>query len=105
MLVNVVKSDYSDIKNITDVPDSFNEAKNPLYLGAREGQVKRVRKKGKGFACGVWELGEFGLLTPTGELDNTLWERHDAVFAADPQRVPEKFRATYEKLLWKLKAL
>lgn len=107
MKVVVVNSDYSDIKNIKDVPDTFYEQENALYIAAREGQLQRVDRqtveKDEGTAVALWQLGDLGYLNKDGSINKNTFSKHSRVYAASPARVPEHLRELYEKLLWTLK--
>lgn len=105
MKVNIVNSDYSDMENIIDVPSEYLESKEPLYLGARKGQVLRVRNLNHGCAVAPWELNDYFLLDSNGDLVTSSWKRHTEIFAVDPERVTERYRKVYERLIWKLKTI
>lgn len=105
MNVQIVESVYYGIQDVGDVNNKdFLKKKNPLYIGAREGQVVRMRKllddnDKKGFALGVWELGELGYLNTDGSLNKNLFKLHDEVYCARSERVHEQFRPAYERLV------
>lgn len=110
MRTETFQSIYNTPNDIQDVPDHFLTGTNPLYIGAKYGQVQRVRKlldetDKKGFAIGVWDLEKLGYLTKDGKLNTGLFKSHGYVCGASPDRVPEQFREAYERLLWKLKSL
>ena len=111
MHVVTVESDYSNFDEIRDLPFDFFDVvnKSPLYIAAREGQLKRADKETieqkKGTAIGLWQLGELEYLTKDGQLNTDRFLSHDIIFVADPARVAEPFRPAYEKMLWQLKAL
>ena len=109
MKVVVINSDYSDIKNIQDVPEEFYEQKNALYIAAREGQLQRVDqqvvKKDEGNVVALWQLGDLGYINADGTINKSAFLKHPEVYAASPSRVPMHLRKVYEKLLWTLKNL
>lgn len=110
MKTETFESIYNSPTDIQDVPEHFLTGENPLYIGAREGQVTRVRKLldesgKKGFALGWWELEKLGYITEVGGINRGLFKSHGYVCAAAPERVVEEARFSYEKLLWVLKSL
>lgn len=111
MRVYVVDTNYSDLKNIQDVPVvPFLNCRNPLYIGAKEQQVRRVRRAIKreklgGVAAGFWELnGNPGYITKKGAINWSKLKEHDVIFLANPERVHESKRAVYTQLVEVLKA-
>lgn len=104
MQVHIVESFYS-VEVVFDVPTyALQQLRNPLYIGARVGQVARVHKilaekKITGVSIGAWELGKFGYLNEDGTLNKTNLKRHGVVFMAEADRIPEKFRPAYEHLV------
>ena len=112
MKVCIVHSVYENLQNVSDIPPDFMEAKNPLYVGAREGQVKRVStllekfpNELQGKAVGFWELDKSGYLSESGELNKSAFKEHDVIYFASPSRVEKQARNTYERLMWVVKSL
>ena len=110
MNIKVVESFYAQ-EVVFDVPTyELQQTKNPLYVGARVGQVARVHKimaekKIAGRSIGVWELGEYGYLDEDGRLIKSAFRKHGKIFFAQPERVPLEFRDAYMRLLNKLETL
>jgi len=111
MQVESVTSDYSNISNIKDLPESFfsGKAKNPLFIATREGQVTRVDKqivtRKKGTVVGTWQLGELGYLNKDGTINIAKFKQHEMIFAASPKRIHPKFREGYTVLLSQLERI
>lgn len=106
MQVIVTNTDYSDKDNIRDVPsEEFLASRNPLYIGGRVGQVKRMRKNIKqdklgGIAVGFWELkGNPGYITKRGTVNWDQLQNHDVVFISSSDRVEKDVRAAYQRFL------
>jgi hypothetical protein len=109
MRIYVVNSDYNFSEtgvSVTDVPAiPFLNSRNPLYIGVKEGQVKRMKDNIKneklgGLSLGFWELGGTqGFITKKGKLQLDAFRKHDVIFFADPSRIHEKYRNTYMQLI------
>lgn len=106
MRVYVFDSTYNDETDgkliVNDVnPIPFLNCINPLYIGARQGQVERMRKlidkeKLGGNSIGYWNLtGNPGYVTKKGKLNLEAFKAHDVIMFADPSRVHEQYRAAY----------
>jgi hypothetical protein len=111
MRVYIVDTDYSDLKNIQDVPAiPFLNCRNPLYIGAKDQQIRRMRRAIKqeklgGIAAGFWELnGNPGFVTKKGDINWSKFKEHDVVFLTNPSRVHESKRVVYERFVELLKA-
>jgi hypothetical protein len=104
MKVNVVESFYSE-ELVFDVPTyALQQVRNPLYIGARTGQVGRVHKimaekKIAGVSIGAWELEKYGYLNEDGTLNKTNLKRHGIVFMARPVRIPAHAKLAYLRLI------
>lgn len=110
MQVKIVESFYAE-DIVFDVPTyQLQQVRNPLYIGARVGQVARVHKlmadkKIGGVSIGAWELGEYGYLDAEGRLNKTNILKHGTVFVARAERIPAEFRDAYTRLLEAIEAL
>lgn len=107
MKVIRTKSVYSS-EVIFDVPRiQILNAKNPLYIAAREGQKKRVQDLlgDKGKAVGVWELGTEGYLNLDGTINIDAFKNHGTVFVAESYRVHEAMRPAFDRLVRAIEAL
>jgi hypothetical protein len=103
MKVTIVDSDYSH-SPIRDIPEEFLILNNPLYIGARDGQVYRVHQiidgyKGVGNSIGWWELHRFKYITEDGKINFDKFDKHDGLFIANPDRVHEAMKETYFRLI------
>ncbi len=113
MQVFICDSNYDDAANIQDVQVvPFLNCRNPLYIGAKEGQVNRMknaiaREKLGGTSLGFWELNttDTVYLSKKGKLDASKFKEHDMVFLSNPSRVHEKYRAMYSELVAQIQAL
>lgn len=93
---------------IFDVPRvAILNTRYPLYIAAREGQRDRVQKLlgDSGKAIGWWELATQGYIRLDGSLNTDAFLTHGAVFVAEPDRVIDVMRATYNKLVESIKEL
>lgn len=105
MKVYVFDSTYDDSDGtlkINDVnPIPFLNCISPLYIGARQGQVNRMKElinKNKlgGESIGYWNLtGNPGYVTKKGKLNTEAFKKHDIVLFAHPDRVHEQYRKAY----------
>lgn len=112
MKVVITESDYTNPDKIKDVPETFLTDENPLYIGAREGQVKRVfdligeyRENKKGESVGIWDLAFYGYLYKDGLVNTGKLKEHDVIYMTHPNRVALRFRDEYARLLEYLKTL
>jgi hypothetical protein len=105
MKVHIVDSVYNNLKDITDVPDLSMLNTNPLYIGARKGQVVRTNKLDNFTSVGYWELEQFGYLDNKGLVRKNVFKKHDAIYITNPQRVDTKYRAAYQNLIETLKGI
>jgi hypothetical protein len=110
MEVQVVESFYAqDV--VFDVPTyALQQFRNPIYIGARTGQVARVHKimaekKIPGVCIGAWELGDYGYLDEDGRLNVRAFRQHGMIFMARSERVHEAMRPAYQRLIETLKGL
>jgi hypothetical protein len=99
MKVHTVDSVYQNLKDITDVPDVSMLNSNPLYIGARKGQIMRVNQLDNFTSIGYWELQQFGYLNSKGILRKEVFRKHDVIYAANPDRVDPKYRSVYQRLI------
>lgn len=106
MRVYIAESRYDSMNSIVDVSNiAFINSRNPLYIGAKEGQVSRMKnnihqEKLDGMSVGFWELHQKpGYVTKKGKIQIELFRGHDVIFFADPNRVHEKFREAYKLLI------
>lgn len=106
MRVYVVDSRYegeATSPTITDVPPvPFINCRNPLYIGVRRGQVKRMRNNIKneklgGVALGYWEMTPY--VSRKGRVNLDEFKKHDVIFLASPDRCHEEFRELYAELV------
>jgi hypothetical protein len=106
MRVYVVESRFEgDMNNltITDVPSvPFLNCRNPLYIGVKTGQVKRMRNNIKneklgGTALGFWEMLPY--VSRKGKVNFDEFKKHDVVFLASPERCHEQFKELYSELV------
>ena len=106
MRVYVVDSRYEgDLSNLTivDVPPvPFINCRNPLYIGVRKGQIKRMRNNIKneklgGTALGYWEMTPY--VSRKGKINLDEFKKHDVIFLASPERCHEEFRGLYSELV------
>ena len=110
MKVTVAESFYADAV-VFDAPRYLlQQTRNPLYIGARIGQVGRVHRlleqdKITGMSLGAWELGEYQYLNSNGTINKEKFLNHGAIFVAEADRIPEKFRPAYVRLLEALQDL
>jgi hypothetical protein len=95
--VIICESDYGkDL--IVDIPEEAVKGHYCLYIGARTGQVRRVRQKNV-VACGWWDLKEAGLLEENGRINKKLFQSFDMILFAHPNRVYGPVRKLYENLI------
>ncbi len=110
MLVCTFSTQYPDTTTgeFIDVPAiPFINSTYPLYIGVREGQVKRVQKRIEreklgGVSLGYWELhhGEGkAYLTRQGKLNWDLLKKHDVIIFSDSDRIDPKHTDLYKELI------
>jgi len=92
--------------NVTDASAiSFLNSTNPLYIGARQGQVTRMKEliessKLGGCSVGYWNLtGNPGYITKKATLNLEKLREHDVIIFAHRGRVHEDFREAYGVLI------
>lgn len=108
MRVYIVESRYEgDLEtgiNVVDVPAvPFLNCSNPLYIGVRQGQVKRMRnninhEKLGGTSVGFWELNP-SYITKKGKINWDEFKKHDVIFLASPDRIHDNARPAYSQLI------
>ena len=110
MRIYIVDTDYTDVENIQDVPViPFLNCRNPLFIGAKDQQVRRMRRAIKreklgGISAGFWELnGNPGYVTKKGVINWSKLREHDVVFLSNPSRVHESKRDIYTRFVEILK--
>lgn len=114
MRVYVVDTHINDDESliINDVPSiPFIASRNPLYIAVKDSQLFRMKKKIDneklgGTAIGFWEMGATPtyISKKTGNVNLEAFKQHDVIFFASPDRINEKLRPIYERLVAEVKA-
>ena len=106
-----VYDDSGDTLSVTDVPDvPFLNCRNPLYVGVKESQVRRMirsinREKLGGLSIGFWELcGNPSYVSKKGKINLDQFKTHDVIFFASPSRIHPKFKEKYSELIEAVKS-
>ena len=94
--------------DVSSIP--FLNSVNPLFIGARTGQVNRMKnlialEKLGGLSIGWWELaGQNPLVFRSGKINWDKLKEYDVIFFADPSRVHEKIRPSFTAFIEEIKA-
>lgn len=90
-------------------PVAFLNSKMPLYIGARTGQVNRMKKnieqnKLGGSSVGWWELaGKNAFVHRSGKINLDKFKEYDVIFFADPERIHDSLKKSYENFITAVK--
>lgn len=103
MEIIISDSKINDCGEMIDLPQGL-DGKHVLFVGAREGQVKRALTK-HCVACGYWDLKNAGYIDDYNHIVKSKFKEFDIVVFAHPRRVFKRVRKTYQRLINKVRYL